>query len=235
VLPSPVLSVHELAKIRYIEESDRVTGFKTAVLDGLFEVVDGPLAGASLTQAIERVCDHAVESVRDGANILILSDRNTTDIAAAIPSLLLVSAVHHRLVSEHLRTSAALVIETGDAREVHHLALLIGFGASAVCPYLAYESIDALVESGELTDLSAFEARYQYGKALNKGIVKTMSKMGVSTVAGYIGSQLFEAVGVSDLVLSRYFPGFHSRLGGITIDHIARSVLELHADGLCAP
>jgi glutamate synthase (NADPH/NADH) large chain len=217
-----------LAKIRYIEESDRVTGFKTAVLDGLFDVVDGPLAGASLTQAVDRVCDEAVESVRSGANILILSDRNTTDVAAAIPSLLLVSAVHHRLVDEHLRTSAALVIETGDAREVHHLALLIGFGASAVCPYLAYESIDALVESGELTDLSDFEARYQYGKALNKGIVKTMSKMGVSTVAGYIGSQLFEAVGVSDLVLSRYFPGFHSRLGGVTI---ARSVLDLHADG----
>jgi glutamate synthase (NADPH/NADH) large chain len=231
VLASPVLSVQELAKIRYIEESDRVTGFKTAVLDGLFDVVDRPLAGASLTEAVDRVCDQAVESVRDGANILILSDRNTTDQAAAIPSLLLVSAVHHRLVSEHLRTSAALVIETGDAREVHHLALLIGFGASAVCPYLAYESIDALVESGELSDLSAFEARYQYGKALNKGIVKTMSKMGVSTVAGYIGSQLFEAVGVSDLVLSRYFPGFHSRLGGVTIEHIARGVLDLHADG----
>jgi glutamate synthase (NADPH/NADH) large chain len=235
VLPSPVLSVQELAKIRYLEENERVTGFKTVVVDGLFDVVESSLAGASLTTALDRVCDEAAAHVRDGANVIILSDRNTSDTQAALPSLLLVSAVHHHLVAQHLRTSAALVIETGDAREVHHVALLIGFGASAVCPYLAYESIDALVESGELNDLSAFEARYQYGKALNKGIVKTMSKMGVSTVAGYIGSQLFEAVGVSDEVLSRYFPGFHSRLGGVTFAHIAQSVLTLHAEAFVAP
>jgi glutamate synthase (NADPH/NADH) large chain len=235
VLASPILSVQELAKIRYLEENARLFGFKTVVVDGLFDVVEPSLAGASLTSALDRVCDEAVAHVRDGANVIILSDRNTDEAQAALPSLLLVSAVHHRLVAEHLRTSAALVIETGDAREVHHVALLIGFGASAVCPYLAYESIDALVESGELSDLSAFEARYQYGKALNKGIVKTMSKMGVSTVAGYIGSQLFEAVGVSDEVLSRYFPGFHSRLGGITFAHIAQSVLTLHAAAFVAP
>ena len=235
VLPSPVLSVQELAKIRYIEESERVSGFKTVVLDGLFDVVELAVAGPSLAQALERVCDEAVASVRQGANVLILSDRNTSDTKAAVPSLLLVSAVHHRLVDEHLRTSAALVIETGEAREVHHLALLIGFGASAVCPYLAYETIDALVDEGELSDLSAFEARYQYGKALNKGIVKTMSKMGVSTVAGYIGSQLFEAVGVSNQVLQNYFPGFQSRLGGITIDHIGQDVLVLHAEAYAPP
>ncbi len=235
VLPSPVLSVQELAKIRYIEENERVSGFRTVVVDGLFEVVEPALAGASLTTAIDRVCEEAAQHVRDGANILILSDRNTTPTHAAIPSLLLVSAVHHHLVAQHLRTSAALVIESGDAREVHHVALLIGFGASAVCPYLAYESIDSLVAEGELSDLSAFEARYQYGKALNKGIVKTMSKMGVSTVASYVGSQLFEAVGVSDEVLSRYFPGFHSRLGGITFAHIGRSILTLHAEAFNAP
>jgi glutamate synthase (NADPH) large chain len=235
VLPSPILSVQELAKIRYLEENERLSGFKAVVVEGLFDVVEPALAGASLTAALERVCDEAAAHVRDGANVIILSDRNTDETQAALPSLLLVSAVHHRLVAEHLRTSAALVIETGDAREVHHVALLIGFGASAVCPYLAYESIDALVESGELSDLSAFEARYQYGKALNKGIVKTMSKMGVSTVAGYIGSQLFEAVGVSDEVLSRYFPGFHSRLGGVTFAHIAQSVLSLHASAFVAP
>ena len=116
--------------------------------------------------------------------------------------------MHHRLVEEHLRTSAALIMESGDVREVHHVALLLGFGASAVCPYLAYESIDALIEQGELTRTQPFEARYQYGKALNKGVVKTMSKMGVSTVASYVGSQLFEAVGISETVLARYFPGF---------------------------
>ena len=228
VLPSPVLSTDELAKIRYIQESDRVRGFTTVVVDGLFNA-QGPLdASESLAAAIDDVCDEVVENVRAGANVIILSDRNTSNAHAAIPSLLLTSAVHHRLVSERLRTSAALILEAGDVREVHHVALLLGFGASAVCPYLAYESIDALVESGELSELTGFEARYQYGKALNKGIVKTMSKMGVSTVASYVGSQLFEAVGISETVLARYFPGFHSRIGGITLEHIAQSVLALH-------
>ena len=229
VLPSPVLSTDELAKIRYIEESSLVEGFRAVVIDGLFEAHGVGSAGERLAAAIDRVADEVVGRVRAGANIVILSDRNTSSEFAAIPSLLLTSAVHHRLVDEHLRTSAALILEAGDVREVHHVALLLGFGASAVCPYLAYESIDALIEEGELNALSAFEARYQYGKALNKGIVKTMSKMGVSTVASYVGSQLFESVGISDQVLSRYFPGFHSRLGGVTIEHIGESVLTLHA------
>jgi glutamate synthase (NADPH/NADH) large chain len=229
VLPSPVLSTEELAKIRYIHESDLVKGFNSVVVDGLFEVEGSDSPGERLAQATTRLTDEVVEQVRSGAHIVILSDRNTSSTHAAIPSLLLVSAVHHRLVAEHLRTSAALIMEAGDVREIHHVALLLGFGASAVCPYLAYETIDALIEEGELTELTAFEARYQYGKALNKGIVKTMSKMGVSTVASYVGSQLFEAVGISDEVLNRFFPGFHSRLGGITFEHIGRSVLALHA------
>ncbi len=229
VLPSPVLSVEELAKIRYIEEVDQMDDFKTVVVDGLFAAEGDGSAGERLADAIDEVTNEVVELVRAGANIVILSDRNTSPAQAAVPSLLLASAVHHRLVSEHLRTSAALIMEAGDVREVHHVALLLGFGASAVCPYLAYESIDALVEEGELDELSAFEARYQYGKALNKGIVKTMSKMGVSTVASYVGSQLFEAVGISDDVLARYFPGFRSRIGGVTLEHLARSVLSLHA------
>ena len=229
VLPSPVLSIDELAKIRYIEESDKLRGFHTTVIDGLFRASGPDTAAERLAQAVEEVCYLVVTAVREGANIVILSDRNSTATYAAIPSLLLASAVHHRLVDEHLRTSAALIMEVGDVREVHHVALLLGFGASAVCPYLAYESIDALIEEGELTGLTAFEARYQYGKALNKGIVKTMSKMGVSTVASYVGSQLFEAVGISDTVLSAYFPGFHSRIGGITLEHIASNVLTLHA------
>jgi glutamate synthase (NADPH/NADH) large chain len=153
---------------------------------------------------------------------------------APIPSLLLTSAVHHRLVDEHLRSSAALVLEAGDVREVHHVALLLGFGASAVCPYLAYESIDALVATGEITSETAAEARYQYAKALTKGIVKVMSKMGVSTVASYVGSQLFEAVGIDGDVLNSYFPGFSSRVGGVTLAHIARATLALHA-GAYAP
>ncbi len=234
VLPSPVLSIDELAKIRYIEEFERMRGFTTVVIDGLFEAHGVGTGAERLAAAIDALCDVVVEEVRGGTNIIILSDRNTTVELAAIPSLLLASAVHHRLVDEHLRTSAALIMESGDVREVHHVALLLGFGASAVCPYLAYESLDALVNSGELTGLSRFEARYQYGKALNKGVVKTMSKMGVSTVASYVGSQLFEAVGISETVLARYFPGFTSRLGGITLEHVARSVLTLHADAYAA-
>ena len=229
VLPSPVISIEELAKIRYLDESPLVEGFCSIVVDGLFAVHGDGEAGERLALAVERILDHVVEQVRAGANVVILSDRNTSPEHAAIPSLLLTSAVHHRLVHEHLRTSAALIMEAGDVREVHHVALLLGFGASAVCPYLAYESIDALVSEEELNSLSAFEARYQYAKALNKGIVKTMSKMGVSTVASYVGSQLFEALGLSEELLSRYFPGFHSRLGGVRLEHLARSVLALHA------
>ncbi len=235
VLPSPILSIDELAKIRYVEEFEGMRGFTAAVIDGLFDSHGSGTGADRLASAIDRLCDVVVDEVRGGTNIVILSDRNTTSALAAIPSLLLTSAVHHRLVDEHLRTSAALIMESGDVREVHHVALLLGFGASAVCPYLAYESIDALVDAGELTGLSAFEARYQFGKALNKGVVKTMSKMGVSTVASYVGSQLFEAVGISETVLARYFPGFTSRLGGITLEQVAATVLTWHASAYAPP
>jgi glutamate synthase (NADPH) large chain len=228
VLPSPVLSVGELQKIRYVDEYPGVIGFRTAAIDGLFPAYGPGTSAQRLALALDGVTNEVVEKVRAGVNVVILSDRGNSASHAAIPSLLLASAVHHRLVDEHLRTSAALIIEAGDVREVHHVALLLGFGASAVCPYLAYESIDALIEQGELTSLSAFEARYQYGKTLNKGVVKVMSKMGVSTVASYVGSQLFEPVGLSDDVLERYFPGFHSRLGGATLERIAHDVLAWH-------
>ena len=228
VLPSPVLSIDEFAKIRYIEESDKAVGFKTSVVEGLFPASGVGSAGERLAKAIEEVTNEVVKEVRAGANIILLSDRNVDKDFAAIPSLLLTSAVHHRLVAEHIRTSAALIIEAGDVREVHHVALLLGYGASAVCPYLAFESIDDLVEKGELTAATSSDARYQYGKGLNKGIVKTMSKMGVSTVASYVGSQLFEAVGVSDDILSRYFPGMKSRMGGVTLERVAQDVLSWH-------
>jgi glutamate synthase (NADPH/NADH) large chain len=228
VLASPVLSVNELQKIRYINEQAGVEGFRTTAIDGLFLAHGDDSAADRLANALDDVTNQVVEQVRSGVNIVILSDRGTSITHAAIPSLLLASAVHHRLVAEHLRTNAALIIEAGDVREVHHLALLLGFGASAVCPYLAYESIDALIEEGELTELTAMDARYKYGKTLNKGVVKVMSKMGVSTVASYVGSQLFEPVGLSDDVLSRYFPGFHSRLGGVTLEHLANDVLRWH-------
>ncbi len=235
VLPSPVLSIDELAKIRYIHEAQADWAFRSEVVDGLFPVQGDTSGGERLAAAVARVCDDVVALVRGGANIIILSDRNSSKELAPISSLLLTSAVHHRLVDEHLRTSAALVVEAGDVREVHHVALLLGFGASAVCPYLAYESIDSLVETGQITSVAAAEARYQYGKALNKGVVKVMSKMGVSTVASYVGSQLFEAVGIDESVLAQYFPGFHSRVGGITLEHIARTTLGLHAQAYFPP
>jgi glutamate synthase (NADPH/NADH) large chain len=235
VLPSPVLSSEELAKLIHIQEDEAISGFAAIIVDGLFEAQGAGSASERLASAIENICQTVVNHVRSGLNIIVLSDRNTSASMAAIPSLLLTSAVHHRLVDEHLRTSAAIVLEAGDVREVHHVALLLGFGASAVCPFLAYESIDALIEEGELNELSAFEARYQYGKALNKGIVKIMSKMGVSTVASYIGSQLFEAVGVSQEVLDAYFRGFRSRIGGITLEHIATSTLALHRSAYHSP
>ncbi|HEY5103482.1 MAG TPA: glutamate synthase central domain-containing protein, partial [Acidimicrobiales bacterium] len=228
VLPSPILSVNELVKIRYIDEQPGVVGFRTVAIDGLFLAHGEGTAADRLAAALDDVTNTVVDQVRSGVNVVILSDRGTSSSHAPIPSLLLASAVHHRLVREHLRTNAALIIEAGDVREVHHVALLLGFGASAVCPYLAYESIDALIDEGELNDLTAHEARYQYGKTLNKGVVKVMSKMGVSTVASYVGSQLFEPVGISDEVLTEYFPGFHSRIGGVTLEHLATDVLHWH-------
>ncbi len=229
VLASPVLSSEDLAKIRYLEESERVQGFRVVALDGLFAAHGPDSAGERLIRAVEALGDRVVAEVRAGANVIILSDRNTSAELAAVPSLLLTSAIHHRLVREHLRTDAALVLEAGDVREVHHVALLLGFGASAVCPYLAYESIDELVARGEVDAAGALEARHHYAKALTKGVVKVMSKMGVSTVASYVGSQLFEAVGLSQDLLDRFFPGFRSRVGGASVERIARDVLNHHA------
>jgi glutamate synthase (NADPH/NADH) large chain len=229
VLASPILSNEELAKIRYVDEEERVTGFHAVVVDSLFAVHGDADPGERLGTALGALTDEVVALVRAGANIVILTDRNTSPEHAAIPSLLATSAVHHRLVAEHLRTSAALVLEAGDVREVHHAAALLGFGASAVCPYLAYESIDALVAEGEIDRLGSFEARYQYAKALTKGIVKVMSKMGVSTVASYVGAQLFEVVGLGEDILTRYFPGLHARVGGVSLRHLGESVLAMHA------
>ena len=235
VLPSPVLSVEDLAKIRYIHEAGREWNFKTSVVDLLFAAHGTGTAGDRLRESISRLCDEVVALVRSGTTIVILSDRNTTADLAPISSLLAASAVHHRLVQEHLRTSAAIILEAGDVREVHHVALLLGFGASAVCPYLAYETIDDLARSGDLGQLTAADGRYHYAKALTKGIVKVMSKMGVSTVASYVGSQLFEAIGIDADILDAYFPGFRSRIGGITLDHLAESVATLHAQAYLRP
>ena len=233
-LPTPVLSVEELAKLRYIHEAGEGWNFKTSVVDLLFDAHGADAAGVRLKHAIDALCDEVVSLVRSGSTIVILSDRNTSVDLAPIPSLIAASAVHHRLVAEHLRTSAAIIVEAGDIREVHHVALLLGFGASAVCPYLAYETIDHLVTNGDIAGLTQAEARYHYAKAMTKGIVKVMSKMGVSTVASYVGSQLFEAVGIDADILTPYFPGFTSRFGGVTLEHLAQGLLDQHAQAYLA-
>ena len=234
VLASPILSDAELAKLRYIEEYDNISGFKTVVLDSVFETNPHKTAAEAVADALTSLSLAAAEAIRGGANILILSDRAVDARHAPIPCLLAVSAVHHYLVDQHLRTRAALVVESGEVREVHHAALVLGFGASALCPYLALETIDDLVETGALGGTSSFDAKYQYGKALNKGIVKVMSKMGVSTVASYIGAQLFEAVGLDQSVLDGYFPSFTSRMGGVTLEHLAVDVLHQHEKAFVA-
>lgn len=234
-LASPVLSVEELAKIRYIHEAGANWNFRTEVVDLLFNAHGPGTAGERLRDAVDALCDEVVRVVQGGATIIVLSDRNTSIELAPIPSLLAASAVHHRLVAERLRTSAAIIVESGDVREVHHVALLLGFGASAVCPYLAYETIDDLSANGRLPGVVASDGRYHYAKAMTKGIVKIMSKMGVSTVASYVGSQLFEAVGIDNDILHTYFPGYTSRLGGITMEHLGNAVLQRHAEAYLRP
>jgi glutamate synthase (NADPH/NADH) large chain len=228
VLSSPVVSLEELAKLRYIDEIGGADGFSSVAIDGLFDLAHAEDPAMALLDGLDRLEAQVVHAVRDGANIVILSDRNASSMQAPIPSLLATAAVHNRLVKEKMRAKVALVVEAADAREVHHVALLLGFGASAVSPYLAYDTIDDLVRRGEITALSSEQARYRYSKALTKGVLKVMSKMGVSTVASYVGSQLFEAVGVADEVLSRCFPDVVSRVGGRNFEGFARDVLRRH-------
>ena len=225
ILPVPVIDNDELAKLLYINENGDTPGFQAFAVDGLFDPSGG---AATLRDAIGAVQVQVSAAIADGANIIVLSDRNATDALAPIPSLLLVSAVHHHLVREKSRSKVGLVVETGDAREVHHMALLLGFGASAVNPYLAFETIDDMIANGQLGDLNPHLGRRQYIKASVKGIVKVMSKMGISTVASYIGAQVFESVGLSNEVIDEYFTGTTSRLGGVGLDVLAEEVAARH-------
>src|ERR1019366_7478091 len=184
--------------------------------------------GRAWAGAIEDVRSRVSAAIRDGADVIVLSDRNSTAEWAPIPSLLLVSAVHHHLVREKTRTQVGLVVETGDAREVHHMALLKGFGAAAINPYLVFETIDDMITLGLLTDVTPRQAQKNYIKAASKGIVKTMSKMGISTVASYTGAQVFEAVGLASEVVDRYFQGTVTQIEGIDLGGIAGEALARH-------
>ncbi|HEY4376810.1 MAG TPA: glutamate synthase-related protein, partial [Acidimicrobiales bacterium] len=178
----------------------------------------------ALEDVRRRVSDHIAE----GANIVVLSDRDSSKDLAPIPSLLLTSAVHHHLVRTKARSKVGLVVEAGDAREVHHMALLIGYGAAAINPYLAFETIEDMIARGSLEDVPLDDAVHRYIKAAGKGVLKVMSKMGISTVASYTGAQVFEAIGLGEALVDEYFTGTTSRLGGIGLEEIAAEVAVRH-------
>ncbi|WP_309117259.1 glutamate synthase large subunit [Saccharothrix sp.] len=224
-LAYPVIDNDELAKLIHINDDGDLPGFACTVLNGLYEVDGG---GAALEAAIERVRREASEAIAAGARILVLSDRDSDHRMAPIPSLLLVSAVHHHLVRTKERLRVALVVESGDAREVHHIAALLSYGAAAVNPYLAFETIEDLISQGAVTGIEPRKAIRNYVQALVKGTLKIMSKMGISTVGAYTAAQVFEAVGLSGELLDEYFTGTVSKLGGAGLDVLAEEVALRH-------
>ena len=221
----PVLDNDELNKIVHINDDGEQPGLKTTVLRALYHVERG---GEGLGEALDDLCRRACEAIAKGARTLVISDRDSDHTKAPIPSLLAVSAVHHHLVRTKERTTVGLVVESGDAREVHHIAMLIGFGAAAVNPYLAFESIEDLVREGELTGIEPATAVRNYLKALGKGVMKVMSKMGISTVASYTGAQAFEAIGIDRDVIDEYFAGTPTQLGGVGLEVLAEEVKLRH-------
>jgi glutamate synthase (ferredoxin) len=223
-LDSAVLSNDELEKVRALDGSRASFGFKSITLPMLFAVNDGAPA---LEQALEELSQKAAAAVLDGCGIIILSDRNHGQDLAPIPALLACAAVHHHLLRQGTRTRTCLVIESGEPREVHHFCLLIGYGASAINPYLAFETLADMSKSG-LIKVDVTKAKKNFTKAVSKGVVKVISKMGISTVQSYHGAQVFEAIGLSRSVIDRYFAGTASRVGGIGTDVIAEEVRLRH-------
>ncbi|MBI3014057.1 MAG: glutamate synthase large subunit [Candidatus Tectomicrobia bacterium] len=222
-LSTPILTDQELEGIKKISD----TGLAATTLDFLFPVNHG--AGA-LESSIRDLCTRAIQAVLAGKTILILSDRGVNSSLAPIPMALAVGAVHHHLIRQGKRTQASLIAETGEAREVHHMAVLIGNGASAINPYLAWNLVDSLATSGAFPNLSREQALGNYRTTLNKGILKIMSKMGISTVSSYHGGQIFEAIGIGKEVIDLCLPGTPSAIGGLDFEEIAADVLRRHRD-----
>jgi glutamate synthase (NADPH/NADH) large chain len=226
VLDFPVIDNDELAKIVHINADGNLPGYATHVVRGLYDVTGG---ASALRDRLEQVFAEVSEAIRHGARFVLLSDRDSGRDLAPIPSLLLISAVHHHLIRERTRTQVGLLVEAGDVREVHHVALLIGYGAAAVNPYLAMETVEDLARTGAIEDVSPEQAVRNLIKALGKGVLKVMSKMGISTVASYRGAQVFEAIGLSQQVVDRYFTGTVSQLGGVGLDVVAKETAARHA------
>jgi glutamate synthase (NADPH) large chain len=226
VLPFPVFDNDDLAKIRHINRDGDMPGFITHVSRGLYEVEGG---GDAMARRLDEICAEVSAAIAGGARVIVLSDRHCTAELAPIPSLLLTGAVHHHLVREKTRTQVGLIVEAGDVREVHHVALLIGYGAAAVNPYLAMESVEDLARDGYYVTVEPEVAVKNLIKGLGKGVLKVMSKMGISTVASYTGAQTFEAIGLSQELVDKYFTGTTSKLGGIELDTLAEEVARRHA------
>ena len=220
-----MISNDDLAKIRHINRDGDMPGFITHVARGLYPVEGG---GAAMAERIEEICQEVSEAIEDGARVIVLSDRYSDRRAGADP----VAAadrcrVHHHLVREKTRTQVGMLVEAGDVREVHH-ALLVGYGAAAVNPYLAMESVEDLAREGHYVKVDGEQAVANLIKALGKGVLKVMSKMGVSTVASYTGAQIFEAIGLAESVVDKYFTGTTSS-SAVELDTIAEEVARRHA------
>ena len=222
ILDFPVIDNDELAKIQHIEPGSGLT----VTIKGLYRVDKGPKA---MEKRLAKMCDEVDEAIAGGAEFIVLSDRDSNKDLAPIPSLLMLAAVHHHLIREQNRMKVGLIVEAGDVREVHHVALLVGYGASAINPYLAMETAEELVRSGMITGISAEKAVKNLIKALGKGVLKIMSKMGISVVGSYAGAQAFEAVGLAQEFVDQYFTGTSSLLGGVGIDVVAAENAARHA------
>ncbi|WP_062213633.1 glutamate synthase large subunit [Demequina oxidasica] len=228
ILDFPVLDNDELSKIEHIDMDPTLRGvFSSRKIRGLYRVAEG---GNRLEARLSEIFAEVDQAVADGVSFIILSDRDSNQDLAPIPSLLLVSAVHHHLVRHHSRTQVSLLAEAGDVREVHHVALLVGYGCAAVNPYLAMETVEDLASRGYFEDTTPQQATANLIKALGKGVLKIMSKMGISTIASYRGAQVFEAVGLSREFVARHFAGTPSQIDGVGIDVIAAEVAARHAD-----
>ncbi|WHH61318.1 glutamate synthase large subunit [Petroclostridium sp. X23] len=220
-LKTPILSNEELEKLRRITRE----GFKATTLPILFNAAEG---GIGLGKAMEELFQSANKAIDDGYNFLILSDRGVDAEKAPIPALLAVAGLHHYLIREGTRMKVSLLLESGEPREVHHFALLLGYGVSAINPYLAFETIEDMIEHDLLTDITYKDAIYKYIKGATKGVVKVMSKMGISTIQSYQGAQIFEALGIDSAVIDKYFTWTPSRIGGVGIEQIAQEAKMRH-------
>jgi glutamate synthase domain-containing protein 2/glutamate synthase domain-containing protein 1/glutamate synthase domain-containing protein 3 len=223
-LKSPILLNHELDKLRQLDSTTRGR-FKSVTLPILYNPKE---SAAGLERELSALCRQASTSIATGTEYIILSDRAMDRLHAPIPALLAISAVHHHLIREGTRTQVSLVLESGEPREVHHFALLIGYGAGAINPYLAFETIDDMVRQGHITKVDGAKAIGNYVKSIDKGVMKVMSKMGISTAQSYCGAQIFEAIGLSKEVIDTYFTGTPSRVNGIGMDVIAQEVRARH-------